>query len=54
MDEAGRYPPELGARGLLCLPEPWTGEGFVDFFEAHDFIAMLEESLEEGYLEEEG
>ncbi len=30
--------------GSVAMPEPWTGEGMVDFFEASNFIAMLEES----------
>ncbi len=28
----------------VALPEPWTGKGMVDLFEASNFIAMLEES----------
>jgi hypothetical protein len=27
------------------MPEPWTGKGCVDFFEADAFIGMLEESV---------
>jgi hypothetical protein len=29
----------------VAMPEEWTGEGGVDFFEASDFIGMLEESV---------
>jgi len=32
----------------VAVPEPWTGEGAVDVFEAENFIRMLEESLVEG------
>ncbi len=28
----------------VAMPEPWTGEGLVDFFDAGDFIGMLEEA----------
>ena len=28
----------------VAMPEPWIGEGLVDFFKASDFIGMLEES----------
>jgi hypothetical protein len=28
----------------VAMPEPWTGEGVVDHFEAAAFIGMLEES----------
>lgn len=30
----------------MGMPGPWTGEGLVDFFEADDFIALLEGSLQ--------
>jgi hypothetical protein len=29
----------------VVMPEPWTGEGGVDFFEADAFIGMLERSV---------
>jgi len=29
----------------VAMPEPWTGEGNVDRFEAADFIGRLEESV---------
>ncbi len=29
----------------VAMPEPWTGEGGVDFFTGPDFIGMLEESV---------
>jgi hypothetical protein len=29
----------------VALPEPWTGEGSVDRFEAEAFVGMLEESV---------
>src|SRR5215212_10738197 len=29
----------------VAMPEPWTGENGVDFFEASVFVGMLEESL---------
>jgi hypothetical protein len=28
----------------VAMPEPWTGDHGVDFFEADTFIGMLEES----------
>ena len=30
--------------GLVIMPEPWTGAGGVDTFDAADFVAMLQES----------
>ena len=29
----------------VAMPEPWTGEGSVDRFEAAAFIGLLEESV---------
>ncbi len=29
----------------VAMPQPWDGEGMVDFFTGPDFIAMLEESV---------
>ena len=29
----------------VAMPEPWTGEGSVDRFEADAFIGMLEENV---------
>lgn len=29
----------------VAMPEPWTGEGNVDFFAADDFVGMLRESV---------
>ncbi len=40
--------------GYVAMPERWTGRGGVDLFTRDNFIRMLEESLEEGYSEEEG
>ncbi len=37
--------------GYVAMPETWVGgDGRVDLFTADNFIRMLEESLEEGYL----
>ncbi|MDP9476808.1 MAG: hypothetical protein M3R38_14170 [Actinomycetota bacterium] len=36
---------ELHGCTHVAMPEPWTGEGEVDFFKAADFIGMLEESV---------
>jgi hypothetical protein len=32
----------------VCMPEPWTGESNVEFFDAADFVGMLRESVLEG------
>ena len=34
----------LGAPFVAVPESPWTGEGGVDFFDAAEFVAMLEES----------
>ena len=44
---AGALADVLDALGapLVAMPRsPWTGEGGVDFFDAAEFVAMLEES----------
>ncbi len=30
------------------MPEPWTGESGVEFFDVADFVGMLRESVVEG------
>ena len=39
----------LNACGLdqVAMPEPWTGSGLVNFFDAEGFVKMLEDSLQE-------
>ena len=32
--------------GRVAMPEPWTGDGLVDLFEARDFFALFREELE--------
>ncbi|MDP9477437.1 MAG: hypothetical protein M3R38_17430 [Actinomycetota bacterium] len=44
LEELGHVLEEHGCTHV-AMPEPWTGEGEVDFFKAADFIGMLEESV---------